>query len=65
MDQIKISIYLTKKKDSLKDHDTTTAVPANNNSSPLEGGNSTKNGVMWTLKHDTILPKLYEILVKT
>ena len=40
----------------------TTAVPDNNNSPPLEVGQSTKMGVMWTLKHGISSPKFYEIL---
>ena len=42
MDQIKISKESTGNKDSPKAQDHTTAVPANNNDPPLEGGNSTK-----------------------
>ena len=45
--------------------DNTTVVPANKKASPLEGGNSTKNGGMWTLKHKIISTKLYELLIKT
>ena len=37
----------------------------NNRDPPLEGGNSTKIGGMWNLKHDDSSPKLYEILIKT
>ena len=32
---------------------------------PLDGGNSTRIGGMWTLKHDIISPKFYELLIKT
>ena len=51
--------------DSPNYQDTTTVVPANKKASPLEGGNSTKNGGMWTLKHEIISPKLDELLIKT
>ena len=36
----------------------------NKRASPLEGGNSTKIGGMWTLKHEISTPKFYEILIK-
>ena len=39
-------------------------VPDNKKATPLEGGNSTKIGCMWTLKHDNIPPIFYELLVK-
>ena len=45
--------------------DTTTVVTANKKASPLEGGNSTKNGGIWNLKHEIISPKLDELLIKT
>ena len=45
--------------------DPTTVVPANRRDPPLEGGHYTKIGVTWTLKHDIISPKFYEILIKT
>ena len=40
MDQIKISKSSPDKKDSPKDQDPTTMVPANNKAPPLEGGDS-------------------------
>ena len=46
MDQIKISKSSPDKKDSPKSQDTTTVVPANKKSPPLEGGHSTKIGGM-------------------
>ena len=52
-------------KYSTKAHDPTTVVPANKRYLPLEGGNSTKIGAMWTLKHDTSSPKFYELLINT
>ena len=61
----KDSKYSQDKKDSTKAKDTTTMVPVNNKAPPLEGGHSTKNGGMWTLKHETISPKFYELPIKT
>ena len=42
----------------------TTVVPYNKRFPPLDGGQSTKIGGMWTLKHEIISPKFYEILIK-
>ena len=64
MDHINISKYSPYQKDSPKAQDTTTVVPANRRAPPLDGGHSTKNGGMWTLKHDISSPKLYELLIK-
>ena len=38
-------------------------VPDNNRDPPLEGVNSTKNGGIWSLKHETSSPKFYELLI--
>ena len=65
MDQIKFLNLSLDKMDSPKAQDPTTLLPANNNTPPLEGGNSTKIGAMWTLKHEIISPKFYELLIKT
>ena len=43
----------------------TTVVPDNKNSPPLDGGQSTKIGGIWTLKHEISSPKLYELLINT
>ena len=43
----------------------TTVVPDNNKTIPLEGGNYTKNGYLWTLKHEISSPKFYELLINT
>ena len=59
MDQIKISKSSPDKEDTPKTQDTTTVVPDNKKNPTLEGGHSTKNGGMWTLKHEIISPKLY------
>ena len=50
-DQINIVKYSTQ-KDSPEHLDTTTVFPANRWDPPLDGGQSTKIGGMWTLKHD-------------
>ena len=50
---------------SPKAQDYTTVVPYNKKSPQLEGGHSTKIGGMWTLKHEIISPKFYEIIIKT
>ena len=52
-------------KDTLIPQDPTTAVPYNRRDTPLEGGDSTKIGGMWILKHDISSPKFYELLIKT
>ena len=40
-------------------------IPTNRRAPPLEGGQSTKIGGIWTLKHDISSQRFYEILVKT
>ena len=65
MNQIKIYRSSPDNKDYPKDQDPTTLVPANKRAPPLEGGNFKNNGGMWTLKHETISSKLYELLTKT
>ena len=62
MDQIKISKASPDNKGSPKAQDTTTMVPANKKHPQLEGGNPTKIGGMWTLKHEIGSPKFYELL---
>ena len=52
-------------KDASNPPDPTTMVPANRRDPPLDGGIYTKIGGMWTLKHEIISPKFYEILIKT
>ena len=61
MDQIKISKYSPENKDQ----DPTTLVPDKNKSPPLEGGNYTKIGGIWTLKHDIRSTNFYEIIINT
>ena len=43
--------------------ESTTVLPSTIRDQTLNGGHSTKNGGMWTLKHDISLPKLYELLI--
>ena len=52
-------------KDTSTTPDPTTVVPDNRRAPPLEGGHSTKIGGIWTLKHEIIPPKFYELLIKT
>ena len=40
-------------------------VPDNQEAPPLEGRNSIKFGGMWNLKHETISPIFYDLLIKT
>ena len=53
------------RKDKSIPPDPTTVVQFNRRAPPLEEGNSTKIGGMWTLKHEVRSSKLYEILIKT
>ena len=57
--------YSPTQKDTLNPQDITTVVPANRRAPTLEGLNSTKIGVMWTLKHDISSPKIYQFLINT
>ena len=56
MDQTKNSKMSPYQKDTLNPLETITVVPANRRDLPLDGGNSTKTGGMWTLKHEIISP---------
>ena len=49
--------------DSPKAQYPTNMVPDNKKTKTLEGGNYTKNGGMWTLKHEIISPEFYELLI--
>ena len=51
--------------DSPYAHGPTTVVSDNKKAIPLEGGYSTKNGYLWTLKHDIRSPKFYELIINT
>ena len=50
-------------KDKSNTTDPTTVVPDNRRATPLDGGHSTTIGGMWNLKHETISPKFYELLI--
>ena len=65
MDKIKISKYSPDRKYSPKTQDSNFVVLDNKKASSLEGGNYTKIGGMWTLKHEISSPKFYELLIKT
>ena len=65
MDQNNNSKSSRTQKDKLTPTNPTTVFPANRRDSTLEGGHSTKIDGMWTLKHEIISPKFYEILIKT
>ena len=65
MDQIKMPKSSPDKKDTPKDQDPTTVVPANKKSPQLEGGHSTKIGGIWNLKHEISSPKFYELFINT
>ena len=65
MDQTKSSKLSPAQKDKSNPPNPTIVVPDNRRDPPLDGRNSTKIGGMWTLKHDTSSPKLYEFLIKT
>ena len=65
MDEIQISNSSPDNMDSPKSQYPTTVVPYNSKAPPLEGGNSTKIGGVWTLKHKISSPKFYELLIKT
>ena len=62
MNILKSSPY---KKDQPNPEEHNTVVLANRRAPPSDGGNYTKNGGMWTLKHDISSPKFYELLIKT
>ena len=64
MDQEKTFKYSPTQKCQPNTPEHNTVIPANKRAPPLEGRNSTKNGGMWTLKHEISSPKLYELLVK-
>ena len=65
MDQIKIPKSSPDKKYTPKAQYNTTVVPDNKKYTPLEGGHSTKNGGMWTLKHEIGSLKIYELPINT
>ena len=65
MDQINIYKSSPDQKDSPKDQYPTNVIPDDRRSPQLDGGHSTKIGGIWTIKHEIISPKFYELLVNT
>ena len=65
MDQTNISKSSPTQKDTSTHPYPTTVVPTDRRAPPLQGGQSTKIGGMWTIKHEINSPKFYEILIKT
>ena len=63
-DQINTLKYSPTHKHSPKPPDPTTVVRANRRDPPLDGGQSTQIGGMWTLKHEISSPKFYKIPIK-
>ena len=64
-DQINTFKPLPIHKYSPKPPDPTDVVPSNKRALPLDGGQSTKIGSMWNLKHEISSPKFYKLLIKT
>ena len=62
---INTSKSLPSQKDPPNPQDPTTVVTDNRRAPPLDGGHSTKIGIMWNIKREIILPKFYELLIKT
>ena len=65
MYQTSISKSSPTKNDTSNPPDPTTVVLTNMRDPPLEEGHYTRIGGMWTLKHEIISPKFYELLIKT
>ena len=63
MNQAKISKSSPAQKDTSTTPDPTTVVQTNRRDPPLKGGHSNNIGGMWTLKHEIISPKFYELLI--
>ena len=64
-DQINNLKYLPTQKNSPNTLDPTNVLKTSKRAPPLGGGQSTKVGGMWNLKHDISSPKFYELLIKT
>ena len=62
---INILISSPYQKNSPKAQDSNTVFLDNWRDTPFEGRHSTKNGGMWTPKHEIISPKFYELLINT
>ena len=65
MDQTNNSKLSSSQKDTSNTLDPNTLFPYNRRAPQLDDVNSTKYGVMWTLKHEIRSPKFYELLIKT
>ena len=65
MDQDNLSRSSPSQKDTSTPLDPTTTVHTNRRDPSLEVGVSKNIGGMWTLKHDIISPRFYELLIKT
>ena len=65
MDQTNNQKLLPAQKDTPNPLEPTTVVLSNRRAPPLNGGHSTNIGGMWTLKHEIISSKFYELLIKT
>ena len=65
IDKTNISKSSPAYKDTSTHPEPITVILTNKRYPPFEGGISTKIGGMWTLKHEIISPKLYELLIKT
>ena len=65
MDQTNNYKFSPAQKDTLTPLDPTNLVLDNRRDPSLDGRYYTKNGCMWTLKHEISSPKFYELLIKT
>ena len=65
MNHINMLKYSPSHRYSTKPQDPTTVGTDSRRDPPLDYGHSTKIEGIWTLKHEIISPKLYELLIKT
>ena len=65
MDQTNNSELSPSQKYTLTPLEPNNLVLSNRRDPPLDGGDSTKIGGMWTLKHEISSPKCYELLIRT
>ena len=65
MDQLNISKFSPAQNDTSTPPEPTTTVQTNKRAPPLEVGISENIGGMWTLKHEIISPRFYELLINT
>ena len=64
MDQINTFKSFPTHNYSPKTPEPTNVVPTTRRDTPSDGGQSTKIGGMWTLKHDISSPRFYKITTK-